>query len=386
VLVVVTSALAAFSSSNTGDYGAPSCSRYRCDDAAPALHGAVTGDIGALVHHQPIMGMGSVLVRLPAVAAAHAGGGDLTDEYKAGAFVCLTIAGLLALWIASAAIELGASRAQGVALFALLVAATIFTRAVPFGHPEEPLAATLAVASAVAALRGQTVGAGVLLGLAVGTKEWALLAVIPVLAVTGAQWKRTGIVALAAAALLFLPYAIGDPSAFSHARSARNAKDLTATPANVWWRAGVLHPRPGHPGTGFKTAPAAVAKVARPAVLILGVGLGLLFWRRRLARPAADVLAVLGLLFLLRVVLDTQTYSYHHIPALMAIPVWEVVARKRFPVVGLLAAGALQITARLVVPHVSADAFNAIYLAWALPLVAYLAAVSFGRVRSAIPA
>ena len=54
--------------------------------------------------------------------------------------------------------------------------------AIRLGHPEELLGGALCVGAVLAALRGRTLPAAVLLGLALATKQWAVIAVLPVLA------------------------------------------------------------------------------------------------------------------------------------------------------------------------------------------------------------
>src|SRR5436309_630175 len=70
-------------------------------------------------------------------------------------------------------------RAQ-VAVAALIVAGPLTFSALKWGHPEELLAAALCVGGAIAAVRGRVLVGGLLLGLALATKEWAWLALLPV--------------------------------------------------------------------------------------------------------------------------------------------------------------------------------------------------------------
>ena len=70
--------------------------------------------------------------------------------------------------------------ARGVAL-GLCVANPLTLRALEIGHPEELLGAVLCVAAVLLAARDRPLWAGLLLGLAIANKQWALLAVGPVL-------------------------------------------------------------------------------------------------------------------------------------------------------------------------------------------------------------
>ena len=63
----------------------------------------------------------------------------------------------------------------------LCAANPITLRALDIGHPEELLGAVLCAGAVLAALRGRATLAGVLLGLAMANKAWAVLAIGPVL-------------------------------------------------------------------------------------------------------------------------------------------------------------------------------------------------------------
>jgi hypothetical protein len=378
-------------STQTGDYGNPHCAHWQCDDPAASLHALVTGHLGTFFRTQSVIGLTSVALRAPAVAIAHAAGGGLEAEYRAGALVCIAAASLLATWLAMQAHRRGAPLAAALAALVLWTVAIVWSRALFFGHPEEPLAAALVIAAAVLAADRRPVAAGVALGLAIGTKEWAFLAAPAALA-AGArdEWRRMLAPAAIAVALTLGVMAVGNPSAFRSAHEAQQRGDRhTTTPANVWFRAG--HKRAtGHRGQVVAYViypPKVVGRWCRPFVILLALVTSFLFVRRRGA-GSADVLGLIALLFLLRVVFDTQTFSYHLIPMLMATTAWEVIGRRRFPVVGAAAMVAFQLTVHQVAPHMSANAFNAIYLAWTLPLAAYLLVVVMRReqVAAAQPA
>jgi hypothetical protein len=89
------------------------------------------------------------------------------------------------------------------------------------------------------------------------------------------------------------------------------------------------------------------------------------------------VLQLLALLLLVRCVLDPQTFSYHHVPFLIALATFEALRRRGVPVVSLISAGALWFISRFVADNPDPDLFNFAYLAWALPTVGYLAILCF---------
>jgi uncharacterized membrane protein len=82
------------------------------------------------------------------------------------------------------------------------------------GHPEEILAGSLCVAAVLAALRERSVGAGVLLGLALGAKEWTLLALVPTLLAAGSQRLKLLAAAAGVGASLAPALPLADPAAF----------------------------------------------------------------------------------------------------------------------------------------------------------------------------
>jgi hypothetical protein len=235
--------------------------------------------------------------------------------------------------------------------------------------------------------------AGALLGLAIGTKEWALLVVPAVFAVgLGPGWRPAAVACLAVVTVTVGMMAVGSPSTFREAHQQRaDGAGNTLTPASIWWRAGerqLLDQR-----AGFNVynvyPPKQIGRTSRPFVALLGLVGGLLLWRRG-RHDAAAAFALAGFLLVARVVFDTQTYSYHVVPMLMVVTAWEVVAKRRFPFVALATMVAFQLTARGVFAGAGSapDTFNAIYLAWTLPLLGLLAfaALRRPRVNAARPA
>ena len=87
-------------------------------------------------------------------------------------------------------------------------------RSVHWGHPEEFLAGALCVGAVLAALRDRAIAAALLLGLAVATKQWAVIATVPV--VLAASRRRIPILLLSGSiALAFtLPMILLAPDSF----------------------------------------------------------------------------------------------------------------------------------------------------------------------------
>lgn len=160
------SALVAWKSAGTGgDY---------TSDAGPAIGQFAAGHfLKGLREPTPLMGPLSILVRFPFVAVAHAFGSGRTTDYRLGCFVCILPAGLIAAALARRATD---KRALGLLFVVVAIATPAVTNAVELGHPEEILAAALAVSAVTAATGGRRWATAILLGLAVATKQWAALA------------------------------------------------------------------------------------------------------------------------------------------------------------------------------------------------------------------
>jgi len=337
----------------TGDY---------LDDAGPPLDALASGNLHRFLVLQPLMGPVSVLVRLPFVAGARLAGAGELARYRAGAFPCLVAAAVLGLVLVRLR-GLRPNRAVLVLVLAVVTPASL--AAVRFGHPEEVLGGVLCVAAVLLADR-HPLWAGVALGLAVATKQWAIVAVAPVvLAAPAGRRLRLLAVALGVGELLTLPLFLGNSSAFTHiTNEAASATQVTTSTASVWWLA-CLHPDRFVEGPATITLypiPAAIAELSHPLIVALPVVLGFVAWRR-----GGDPLALLALALLLRCALDPVDNEYYHAPFLIALLAFETLRRTRLPevpVLTLVAAGGLWLTFALEAHHASARLANTVYLAW----------------------
>jgi hypothetical protein len=82
---------------------------------------------------------------------------------------------------------------------------------------------------------------------------------------------------------------------------------------------------------------------------------------------------MLALLFLLRCLLDPMTVGYYHVPLLLSLLALEALHRRGLPLLTLLGSGVLWLLVARVPWGSEPAKVAAIYLAWALPLTAYLA-------------
>jgi hypothetical protein len=374
VVAIAAAAYTAFNSAVGADYPGPTCKG--CDYAGPPINALASGHLARFFDTQPFMGPLTLLLRAPFVAIARLFGGGLLLQYRLGALVCLLVAAALAAVLLGKVPDRPWRWPLQAFLLVLLLAGPLTVKTLWWGHPEELVGGLLCACAVVVASRGRPLLAGLLLGLAIATKQWALLAVLPVLVVCERDRVRLLAVAAGVGALFLLPMLIGDPSRFLsqnlHAGLALSgSKTAEVTPTNIWFAYG----REVADVVGRASdygIPAGLSAFTHPLALVVGLALPLLFWRRFRQPTAADALLLLALVFLLRCLLDPLTLSYHHIPFLVAIAASEGLRRRGLPIVTVFSAAGLWVIARWVAGAGNAVLLNESYLAWALPLTAYL--------------
>jgi hypothetical protein len=405
-------------------------------EAQPAFAALVHGHLELFLRSAPVYG-GSFVERAPfALIPGLWGGGELA-VYRLVALPCLLGVAVLAVWLAADMRALGRSTLARAIAVGVCLANPLTLRALELGHPEDLLGGALCVAAVLLALRGRPLWAGLLLGAAIANKEWAVLALGPVLLALPARRSLCLAMAVAATGAVLAPLALVHAGSFL--ASARGTAAPTSTifqPWQVWWFLGhhgpVVRGLLGNVKVGYRTAPGWVGRVSHPLIVALALPLtGLFWWRRRgdtnverggspsrervgmsmgmgvapdepegPARRATDALGLLALLFLLRCVLDTWDTSYYMLPCVLALLAWNVhgeplgsAAPSRLPLLAwnvhgeplgspapsrlpLLASGCTVLawlSFQWLPAHVSADAQSALFLAWTLPLVAALA-------------
>jgi hypothetical protein len=131
----------------------------------------------------------------------------------------------------------------------------------------------------------------------------------------------------------------------------------TVTASNLWWAFSSSSTDVGIDGFGETTTvtqfslPNGVGRVLHHGVIVLALALCFLYWRRRspgLGNPD-DLLQLVALLFLARCMLDPLTFSYHHVPFLIALLSFEAL-RRQLPVLSAYAIGALLLMNEVIVP------------------------------------
>jgi hypothetical protein len=327
-------------------------------DAGPAISALARGDLHLFAADQAQMGPLSLLLRAP--VAALAGPGSIW-AYRLGALACLL--GLVALGVAIAR-RTPAGYAPVAAL--LLVVNPVTIDALRLGHPEELLGAALCTGALVLA-RERPLAAGVALGAALATKQWALIAIAPALLVAPREARRRlALAAAGVAAAVSGPLALAEPHAFVEALRHPAFGVAEMRTGNVWgWAAITNHiSLGGGASVSAYTVPEWLQHGAHPLVAFLTLGLGVAALR---ARRAIDPLALLALLMLVRCALDPWDHAYYHAPFLAALIAWEVLQARRAPWLAAACAGLLGLVFRLPLP-----ASDVLYALWALPLGLWL--------------
>lgn len=313
-------------------------------DAGPAIAALSRLDLHGYLAAHPLMGPGSIAARAPAVAAARLLGLGSLDAYRLGMIPCLLALGALGGVLVCSMRAAGRSTVAVAVVAIALVADPLNRQALVFGHPEELLAGTLAVAAVLAAPRRALAG-GVLAGLAVATKQWALIAVAPAVLASSAR-ARTLAGAAATAVLAYAPGAVGDLHAFATAQ--RGATDAAGWVGlyDVWWPLARASHRTVHDTFGTDTVtryllPGVLGRTVHPLVVLACLALSVPLLRRR---PTLDsCLSLLALACLVRCALDPWNTAYYAVPLAIALITRDALARDRVPLAGPAALIALNV-------------------------------------------
>jgi Glycosyltransferase family 87 len=375
------------------------------NEAQPAFEALTHGHVLEFLRLVPPYG-GSLIERAPfALLPGLWDGGPLT-VYRMVALPGLLAAAALGVWLCARMRASGRPRLARTVALGVCVVNPLTLQALELGHPEELLGACLCVAAVLLAGRNRPVWAGVALGLAIANKEWALIAAGPVLLALPARpvgadkpsdphvrmWvRRRWIACLASAgavtALVLAPSALVSPGGFAAGtREFAVAQGAIFQPWQAWWFLGwhgpLVHGLFGVPLPGYRTGPAWASAISHPLIVVVGLGLAGALWlrRRRMIGTGTvgtrDALLALALVLLARCVLDTWDTAYYMLPFVIALLAWEAHGEsvRRLPVLALastvLAWGSFQ---WLPAHGASPDAQAALFLAWTLPLGAWLA-------------
>jgi hypothetical protein len=384
-------------------------------EARPAFAALTQGHVVEFLRLAPVYG-GSFVERAPfALLPGLWGGGELA-VYRAVAIPCLLAAAALGVWLVARMRAEGRPKLSRAVVLGLCVASPLSLQALEIGHPEELLGACMCIAAVLLASRNRMFAAAILLGLAIANKEWALLAIGPVLLALPAKRRLLCLtIAGATTVAVLAPLALVSSGGFiSGTQAIANAPSSIFQPWQVWWFLGhhgaLVHGLFGTPKIGYRVAPSWVGGVSHPLILLVGlIATVALEWSRRggpgvdtapiehdhtLANGQAtlaerhatlaerhailgerDALLALAVLLLMRCLLDTWNTEYYLLPFVFTLLVWETRGpARRPPVLALLSTVLVWLSFQWAPTHISADAEAALFLAWSLPLLALLSA------------
>lgn len=147
-------------------------------------------------------------------------------------------------------------------------------------------------------------------------------------------------------------------------------------PWQAWWFAGrhgeVVRGIDGQVKPGYRAGPAWLSRLTRPLIVLAAIALTVLWWRRSHDRRL-DALLLLALIFLVRCLLDPWNNVYYAVPFLLCLTAWEGLAHREPPVISLVATVLAWVTFQEVPEVAGADLQSLSYLAWSVPLAAWLA-------------
>lgn len=377
-------------------------------EALPAVNALVHGHLGRFFAVAPMYG-GSLLERAPFALLPGLWGGGQLAVYRLMAAPCLLAAAALGVWLAARIRTQGTRPLAAWLALGLCVANPLTLGALELGHPDELLGAVLCVGGVLLAARGRPAWAGVALGLAFVNKEWAALAIGPVLLALPARRALCAGVAGAVAVTLLAPFAALGTSAFaSGLGGAAQPGSAIFQPWQWWWFLGhhgaAVKGLFGDIKVGYRTAPGWIGTVSHPLIVALALPLTAGAWRTlrrrerfagetagkhrpggahpsdaarqrivRAGRRESTALLLLALLLLARCALDTWDVIYYPLPFVLALTAWESLALGRAPMLALGSTVAVWADARWLPSFASADAQAAFFAAWSVPLAVGLA-------------
>jgi hypothetical protein len=342
-------------------------------EVRPAYDALVAGHVWQFVQLAPGYG-GSLELRAPFALLPALWGGREVAVYQLVSIPCLIAAALLGVWLLAQMRALGRDRLARATTLALCVANPVSLYALQGGHAEELLGAVLCVTAVLAAQRGHANWAGVALGLAIVNKQWALLAIGPVLVALPSRQLRALAISGAIALIFYAPlwivaYAGHSATGAAGGALAGSSGGVIFQPWQLWWFLGshgaIVHSAAGVVKVGYRTPPGWIQSIDHPLLVLLGVPVTLLAVRR--GRRAADAMLLLALLMAIRFAFDTWDTVYYPLPFIFALIAWESLERRRPPVLALAASVAVWLVFVVVPEHASADAQSVAFLLFAVP-------------------
>ncbi|MGO9490074.1 MAG: glycosyltransferase 87 family protein [Solirubrobacteraceae bacterium] len=355
-------------------------------EARPAFEALVQGRLHDFVALAPVYG-GSLIERAPFALLPGLWHGGPLALYRMVALPGLLAAAGLGVWLLARMRAQGRPRLARAIILGLCVANPVTLLALEVGHSEELLGACMCAAAMLLACapevgRRRALATGLLLGLAIANKQWAILAAAPVLLALPPARRLAGLAAaIGAAVLVQAPLLMSASSGFvAGVHNAATPPSSVFQPWQVWWFLGhhgsLVHGLFGAAKPGYRIGPAWVGTVSHPLVLVLGGAFALALWSRsRRSRLAAEqAMIALALTLLARCLLDTWDTAYYMLGPIFALIVWESRREGPQPPVLALSVSVLVWAGFQWLPgRVSPDLQSLAFLAWSLPLTGWLA-------------
>jgi hypothetical protein len=331
------------------------------NEAAPSYIALMHGHVLGFAKLTPAYG-GSLVLRAPFAVVPALWGGSLRAVYFASAVPCMLAAVAFCVWLAAQPRRSGISWPARIVAIVCCFGNPIVLIVLFGGHPEEVLGAVLCVAAIVLAANGRAEWAGVLAGLAVANKPWALVAVPVVVAALPARRGRALLLAAGTAGAVLLPLTLAREHGLSAAANGADVGVIFSPPQLLWWF--------GHRSW--------IVREARPGIVLASLLLTLLWCSARrtagrtTASRAPEALLLLALVLLLRAALDPWNNLWYHIPFLFALLAFEI-RSGRTPLLMAACTIALLIVVPVRSVPMSTDLRAAVYAAIVLPMFAGLA-------------
>jgi hypothetical protein len=352
------------------------------EEARPAFEALVHGHLSSFLQLVPSYG-GSLVLRAPFALATDLWGGGELAVYRMVSLPGLLAAAALGLYLVAGMRSRGRTALWRAVALGVCVANPLTLQALEMGHPEELMGGVLCVAAVLLAVNDRPLWAGLALGAAIANKEWALLAIGPVLLALPSRTQpgrgKQQILCLASAGatsvLVLGPLLFASAGRFAAvARGAAAAPGGLFQPWQVWWFLGTPNHvsssiRPGgpvpmnaalstHPGWRFE--PGWLSGLSHPLIIAVMLPLTLLVWRRR-GHPGTALL-LLALLLLLRCMLDTWDTVYYPLPFVFALLAWETQTLGRTPLLAALVSVCAWIDFQWLSTHGSPDLQALVFL------------------------
>jgi hypothetical protein len=354
------------------------------NEARPAFEELTHGHVLMFLRLAPAYG-GSLIERAPFALLPGLWDGGQLAVYRMVALPCLLAAAALGVWLVARMRSQGSSRLARAVALAVCVANPITLAALELGHPEELLGAALCVAAVLLAAGADrsmrsVLLAGLVLGLAIANKEWALLAAGPVVLALPRGRARLACAACAGATALVVlaPLTLASSGGFvAGTRAVATSSSVIFQPWQIWWFFGhhgaLVHGAFGAPKPGYRIGPTWTDTISHPLILLVGAAIAAALWARSRRLSQRDALLALALVLLLRCLLDTWDAVYYPLPFVFALLAWEVYGARAQPVLALCASTLVWVSFQWLPGHGSADLQAAFFLAWTVPLAGWLA-------------